>query len=113
MIGFIKGLLTNDGIISGATKAADAVVFTQEERAEFMLKYLEATKPMAVARRFIALAVTFLWCLGVMIYAILLFFESHMLDPWGRFMDDTINQPFSIIMGFYFLAHVISKNQKK
>ena len=109
MFGFIKSLLSTDKIIESGIKGLDAIVFTDEEKSAYMLKYLEATKPMAVARRFIAIIITILWCVGIIMCGSLLFFDNDKFTIMSAFMSETVNTPFSVIMGFYFLAHVMSR----
>ena len=58
MFSFLKGLLSTNSIIDAGIKGLDAVIFTDEERSTYMLKYLEATAPMARSRRFIAIVIT-------------------------------------------------------
>ena len=61
---------------------------------------------MNVARRIIASVITLLWALGVIVCGILLFWNHPLFVEMMGFMRDTVNGPFEIIMGFYFLAHV-------
>ncbi len=109
MFKFLKSLLSTPKIIETGMKGIDAAFFTDEEKSKFMLEYLKATAPMAVARRFIAIAITILWCMGIIVCGALLAFDSSNFGIMSAFMSDTVNTPFSVIMGFYFLAHVISK----
>ena len=111
MFGFIKSLLSTDKIIESGIKGLDAIIFTDEEKSAYMLEYLKATAPMAVARRFIAIVITILWCIGILTCGTLLFFDSDKFTVMSAFMSETVNTPFSVIMGFYFLAHVISRHK--
>jgi len=63
-----------DGIYNGLDKA----IFTKEEKAEFnqkrmelYLKFVEATAPYKIARRYIAIVITCVWALLVVACAIL------------------------------------------
>lgn len=113
MMRFFSSLLSSEKIVNAGIKTADALAFTQEERANFLMEYAKATAPMNVARRFIAVMITVLWCLGVIIACVLLFFGNPgTFEKMAQFLDDTINMPFSIVMGFYFLAHVMQRGKK-
>jgi hypothetical protein len=92
--------------------------FTKEEKAEanqklseWYLKYLGATQPQNLARRLIAMVVVALWALLILL-GVLLF----RLDPgWSAFvfstLDNIVNAPFLMIMGFYFLTHAVRAYQ--
>lgn len=100
-------------IVEGAVKGLDALVFTDEEKSEvnaklgdWFLKYLAATQPQNLARRLIAVIVTALWSLlilaGVGVYKWDKDYSFFIFDT----LRDTVNTPFSIIIGFYFAAHL-------
>lgn len=103
-----------DKLTTGAVNGLDKIFFTQEEKAEanqklseWYLKYLQATQPQNLARRLIAMVVVALWALLILI-GVLLF----RLDPgWSAFvfstLDNIVNNPFMIIVGFYFLTHAV------
>ncbi len=101
------------GAIFGSSKNTDAMIagidkawFTNEEKSDFFLKYLAATQPQNMARRFIALIVVLLWgflvLVGVAAYSLDSGFSMFVFDT----LKDTVNTPFSIIIGFYFAAHL-------
>jgi hypothetical protein len=105
---------TTQELVKGAVLGLDKMVFTKEERAEhsakladWWLKYLAATAPQSLARRLIALIVVALWALLV-----LLGIALWKLDPgYSAFvfstLDQIVNAPFLMIMGFYFAAHIV------
>ena len=93
---------TTKAVISGIDKAW----FTNEEKSEYFLKYLSATQPQNLARRLIAMAVVMLWALLILVGLVAHFVgEAH-----GEFvftiLADVVAVPFSIIIGFYFAAHL-------
>lgn len=108
-------------IVNGAVSGLDKMMFTKEERAEanqklsdWYLKYLEATQPQNLARRLIALLIVGLWVflilLGVAAYA----WHGKAADDETTLamfvfnvLNELVHQPFMMIMGFYFLAHVV------
>jgi len=93
---------TTKSVISGIDKAW----FTNEEKSEYFLKYLAATQPQNLARRLIAIVVVLLWALLILVAIIVYRFDVD----YGLFIFDTlkenVNTPFSIIIGFYFAAHL-------
>jgi hypothetical protein len=109
ILGAIFGSSKNtETVLSGI----DKVFFTNEEKSDFFLKYLEATQPQNMARRLIAILVVGLWVLMILI--------AVLAQPWmpewsGRVfivLEDVVNTPFSIIIGFYFAAHLARSWQK-
>lgn len=109
-----------DKIVTGAISGIDKIFFTAEERAdantkvsEWYLKYLEATQPQNLARRLIAIAVTGLWCFMLLLSVAIYPFN----DEWSRIaftaLDEIVNTPFGIIIGFYFLTHAMRSYKKE
>jgi hypothetical protein len=103
-----------DKLTTGAVNGLDKIFFTEEEKSEanqklseWYLKYLEATQPQNLARRLIALIVVSLWAF-LILFGVLL----YKLDmAWSAFVFSTlnniVNNPFMIIVGFYFLTHAV------
>lgn len=114
MLSFFKGLFSTGEIVDSGLKMMDSAFFTDQERASFLLEWNKATAPQAKSRRFIAISVTLLWCVGVVICGGLLYVDSPKFEAMAGFMADTINQPFSIILAFYFMTQVLqrAKNDK-
>lgn len=107
-------------IVDGAVAGMDKMFFTKEEKAEanlkvseWFLRYLEATQPQNLSRRFIAVVVVLLWALlvliGVAAYPFDLAFSQFIFDV----LKDVVMNPFLIIMGFYFAAHVVRSAMSK
>ncbi len=100
-------------IVDGAVAGMDKMFFTKEEKAEanqklseWYLKYLAATESQNLARRFIAMIVVGLWATLVVIGVTVRMFNEGMSDFIFRVLTEVVMTPFSIIIGFYFLAHV-------
>lgn len=104
-----------------ATKVADAVIkgvdaawFTKEEQAAWFIKYLDATQPMNLSRRVIAIAITGVWVVSALtlLFITLLasVLESLVLAQTARavfeYMDAIINTPFVVVIGFYFAKNI-------
>lgn len=101
-------------IVDGAVSGIDKMFYTKEEKAEagqrmseWFLKYLEATQPQNVSRRFIAIVIVSLWAflilLGVLAYPLAKTFSEFIF----KVLADVVMNPFLIVMGFYFAAHVV------
>lgn len=120
IFGAIFGSKKNtENIVSGALGGIDKLFFTKEERAEasaksgeFFLRYLEASKPQNIARRFIAVIVVLLWALLIVFGIVIRWASYEMSDFVFKVLNDLVHQPLMLIMGFYFLAHVV-RNFKK
>lgn len=118
-MGFLASLFGNSEVVETAAKGLyngiDQAFFTDEEKStanqkvlDWTLKYMAATNPQNVARRFIALVVVGLWAALVVAGVIAQTLGSQEI---AAFIFDTlknnVNTPFGIIIGFYFLAHVV------
>lgn len=103
-----------DKVIDHAASGLDALVFTDEEKSkagqkilDWKLKYLTATAHQSLARRLIAVSITGLWIVLNLTGVIAKGFGA---DAFAGFVFETlkenVNTPFSIVLGFYFLAHI-------
>ena len=103
LLGAIFG---NGETTSKVLELTDNAFFTKEEKADYFLKYLAATAPQSMARRLIAFIVVFLWALLVLIAVL----AQPWMPAWSvkifYILEDVVNMPFSIIIGFYFAAHL-------
>jgi len=107
-------------ILDGAINGLDALVFTDEERSranqkisDWYLKYLAATEGQNLARRFIALMVVGLWVCLVLLGIGAYHFSVEYSEFIFAVLTDVVMQPFSIIIAFYFLKHVVQEYRKK
>lgn len=105
-------------IVSGAAAGLDKIFFTKEEKSEanqkladWYLKYLAATQPQNLARRLLAIIVALLWAFLILFGIGVRWFSYEMSDFVFKTMDELVHQPFMLIMGFYFLAHVVRTYQ--
>lgn len=113
---------TAEKMVDGVSNGLDAMFFTDEERSvanqkilDFKLEYAKATQGQSLARRMIAFAVTVMWLICVMLLVIMglwLGKNSAQVDWLLTVLKDVVNDPFMIIMGFYFLAHVVGSARK-
>lgn len=123
IFGAIFGSRKNtETVVDGAVNGLDKMFFTKEEQAEHALKagdwflrYLEATQPQNLARRLIAVIIVLLWAIlivaGVSLYKI----DPGYSDYIFNILADVVMNPFLMVMGFYFAAHVVRswQGQKK
>jgi hypothetical protein len=92
-----------DGIYNGIDKA----FLTDEEQADFWLKYLDATQPQNKARRLIALIVCGVWALFSMVVMFAIFFaEVDKRTDLIQFGTIYIMPPFTIITSWYFWKRI-------
>lgn len=113
---------TAEAVVDGAIGGIDAMFYTEEEKAranfkilEWKLEYAKATQGMSISRRVIAFAVTGAWLSLVLLLAalgILFGEEAAAVKYLFKLLDDIVNDPFMIIIGFYFLAHVVGNARK-
>jgi hypothetical protein len=99
--------------IDGVTNGLDAMFFTDEEKSvanqkvlDFKLKWAQATSGQNLARRYISLLVVALWVLLVVLTVFLKLIGSESSQFVFDMLKDVVNNPFMMIIGFYFLAHV-------
>lgn len=89
-------------VLSGIDKA----FFTKEEKSDYFLKYLAATTPQNLSRRLIAVIVVTLWALLILLAVVVYPWMPAWSDRIFYTLEDVVNTPFSIIIGFYFAAHL-------
>lgn len=106
-------LFSSEKIVDNATTAIDKAVFTEQEKTTFLVKAMEATLPMAISRRILSFAVSFVWGFLVMLWAVLVCFDlEERADRIAEGIGDFVATPFSIIVGFYFLKTITDRLQK-
>lgn len=111
---------TVDKIVSGGISAGDMVFYTPEEKAiaeqkllEFRLRYMEATNPQNVARRVIAFMVVGLWVFLILLGVAAKPFSAEYSDFVFKVLKDVVDTPESIVLGFYFLTHMVRSARSK
>lgn len=103
---FFKNLLSGDKIIDAGTKAADAIWFTDEEKASTMIEFVKASMPMNVARRFIAITVTIYWLICGSIELGLILMASYKVEAVHAFNTIYVMPPFTVVVAFYFFKRM-------
>jgi len=100
-----KMLFKMPEVITGAMAAGDKVIFTAEEKKDFILESAKVLGPQTVARRWIAVGVTFMWVLGTVVCAGLIIFDHAQLNAFLE-LYTKIALVFGAILTFYFGAHL-------
>lgn len=106
---FFQSLFSSSSIIDNGMKMADNAFFTEQEKSAFLLDWLKATAPMAIARRFIAVIITFQWALMINVAIVLILIENDKIDKILALMRDNVESPFNIVLGLYFLSQVATR----
>jgi hypothetical protein len=118
------GFLTGSGDAAEKTleiggSLIDNAFYTDQEKAsnnnkmlDWYLKYQQATAGQNVSRRIISFTITMMWAFLVLLAVAARGFETvHGDDSFSGFvfgvLKDNVNTPFEIIIGFYFLTHVV------
>jgi len=121
LAGAFSWLTGNSKSADRAMDAVDALVFTDEEKANidvatrdkvlnFKIEYAKATQNQSISRRVISICVTALWALFLLLaVGLQLFGNSENADFVFKTINENINAPFMIIVGFYFASHVVGK----
>ena len=116
MANILGKLLGSKKVIDSAISGIDKSIFTTEEKADYMLKFLKAYEPFKVAQRLIALL--------VLIPYLFIFLVSAMVMLYGGLTDtktatdvakelmafnvDTLNWIVLTIVAFYFAGGTIN-----
>ncbi len=124
-----------DKTIDGFYKGTDALVFTDEEKSEFIIKILKAYEPFKLIQRILAIIVgvpyVSIWVFCALLYALSVFTDPCFAPDMCKYLqiqatakeiatlnNQTLGQPFSIIMGLYFFGGALegglrARNSKK
>lgn len=123
MLALLSKLFAFDSVVNTGTKIIDKIAgtdWTSKEKAEWLLKYQEVTRHQSLARRFIAISVTVIWCLlvTVMIFSYIIgnIFGIHevlmIAKDMKMVMKDLVVEPMNLVIGFYFAINIIQGFKK-
>lgn len=97
-------------IVDKAAKGIDAVFYTDQEKADYMLKLLKAYEPFKLMQRYLALMfggvylLTWIVCVALFVAGAVTgsgeFIQSS--DMLGQRNNETLGLPVSLIMSLYF-----------
>lgn len=112
-----------EGIVNGVTKGLDALIYTDEEKANdaaksrtearaMVIKWMAATQGQNLARRLISLSITGVWLLQYIVAQVVSIFVIYADDPErlqgvSQVMREGANDMGSavmLILAFYFAA---------
>lgn len=113
-MGIISKLFGSDKVISAGINGIDAIVYTEEERAENKLALLKAYEPFKIAQRFLALIFGVPYALGWVITFLASFWIE--VDAQLELLSGDMGLANAMILGFYFgggAAESIFKKDKK
>lgn len=93
-----------------ASKGIDKVFFTNEEKADYWLKFLKAYEPFKLSQRFLMFIVTlpyvFVWVVCALTFLIASFFDFESAIAASKELaamnNGTLGTPTAIILSFYF-----------
>ncbi len=103
-------------IVDGVYNGVDKSFFTEEEKAQYFLKLLEAYHPFKLAQRLIALLFVIPYVFVVLVFlglfSVGLFLHDNVMIDVSLDLLDYVNKyfgvPVSIIVGFYFAGGAIN-----
>lgn len=114
-------ILGSKGVIKNAMSGIDKAIFTREEKADYMLKFLAAYEPFKLAQRILAIMFSSVFLFGVlsgMIMVIIGSITAHTdIVISGKELISTtwqsIGTPESLIIAFYFAGGTINTFMKR
>lgn len=123
MLALLSKLFAFDSVVNTGTKMIDKIAgtdWTSKEKAEWLLKYQEATRHQSLARRFIAISVTLIWCLLVTVMIVSYIIGNIFSIPevlmiakdMKMVMKDLVVEPMNLVIGFYFAINIIQGFKK-
>jgi hypothetical protein len=122
----IKSIFGFSGVGETALKIVEKVTGTDDspdKKREFILAWVAATKHQSVARRTIALSITFVWVVMVLTcvvsYIAGRYFYDTAINPGtalaadiSAFMQLNVSEPMNIVIVFYFTIQAFSSFKK-
>ncbi len=122
----IKGVFGFQGVGESALRIVDKIAgtdWTPKDKADWIIKYNEATKHQSVARRFIAMIIILYWFILGMTWLVSSiigrFYYDTVLNPGttlaadvSAYMDLNVTNPVNVVIGFYFATQVLSNFKK-
>lgn len=121
---FIGGMFSSskmqDVAIDGIKKLGGLDKMDDKEKADYLLKFMEATKHQSPMRRFIAFTLTIVYGLFVLSWLVAMGigygFDADAAVQFAaanrEYFSDVLATPFSLVLSFYFLTHIAQKAGK-
>ena len=112
---WLGNLFTNDNLIDSAVAGVDKLIFTQQEKADYLLRFLKAYEPFKIAQRLLALAFSsvflfiFLIAVAMFLYGTAIMEEFFVLQAYElmKWNISTLGTAVSLIIGFYFAGGML------
>jgi len=117
LAGLFSSSKVTDVAVDGLRKLGGLDDMTQQEKADYLLKFIAATKHQSPVRRLIALSLTGIYTLVCLIWLIAAIsgygfgvVEAATLAVNLKvFFVEVVLQPFNLILSFYFVIHIAQK----
>ena len=100
-MGWLKSLFSMPSVIDAAIRTGDALVYTDEERKQFVLESAKVLGPQTLARRYLALSVAGLWVVFSLILAGLILADMTQVAAFSD-LYLRVCVLFGGVMTFYF-----------
>jgi hypothetical protein len=100
-VSWLKRLFSMPKIIEAAINTGDALVFTDEERKQWLLEAAKVLGPQTLARRYLALIVAAVWVLATVTSAVQILFSLPQAGPFAD-LYLRVSVLFGGVMTFYF-----------
>lgn len=113
MFGLLKGFFGFSGVADTALRIVDKIAgtdWTPKEKADYTLKYMEATKHQSPARRVLAFTIAFEQ--AVLVFSWLgctVLGDPQTAVTISEFMSSNINITMDMIIAFYFLSGMVKR----
>lgn len=112
----VKSFLGFDGVTNTALKIVDKIAgtdWTPEQKADYTLKYMEATKHQSPTRRVLAILISSAWLMFGTVWVVSAGLGNYfgiqgaeqMASDVLEFMEANVNVSFNLIVSFYFIMH--------
>ena len=116
------GSKTAEKVVDGVSSGLDMMFYTDEEKSiasqkvlDWKLDYAKASANQSISRRVITCVISALWALIIVVavvYGLLAGKDAEGTKYLLQILKDVVNPPFMIVVGFYFLAHVVGNARK-
>lgn len=111
-MGLVSRMFGSDKVVDTLTEGADALVFTDEEKKDFLLKYHQATSFANLARRYIALMFSFSFLFMLFLAVATWPFSQEYAKYITGTVVDFLFEPVAIILAFYYIKHIATNARK-
>jgi sterol desaturase/sphingolipid hydroxylase (fatty acid hydroxylase superfamily) len=115
MVKWLGNLFSSESMVDNAMSAVGKMVFTQEEKSDYLLRFLKAYEPFKIAQRLLALSFSSVFLLvyiisvGIFLLGTFAKEEFYVLQAYElmKWNTDTLGLTVSIIIGFYFAGGML------